>query len=276
MAFPFGGKHFVASVLLTSGVAAASLAASWYDPGLLTTSPAEDAAVTDTPTQSWIARGLAEEDLVHSFYFTRGMFSGSRRSWSTDAPQADRWIASVIRRLTLTDVSPRENYVALDDPDLRRFPFLYILEVGGMRLRESEAEGLRDYLLRGGFVMVDDFWGTWEWANWEQEIRRVLPEHEIVDIPLDHPIFSTMYLVDEIVQVPSINNARRGRTSQNGGTVPYVRGIFDEDGRLMVVINFNTDIGDAWEWAEDARYPLQYSTYAYQVAANTFLYAMTH
>lgn len=221
-------------------------------------------------------RSAPAEDATHNFYFTRGIYSGSRRSWATDAPEADRWITSVMRRLTLIDLYPYENFVALDDPELRRFPFLYLLEVGGMRLTEAEVEGLRNYILRGGFVMIDDFWGTYEWANWEREIRRVLPEHEIVEIPLTHEIFSTLYAVEEIVQVPSVGNAQRGITHEADGYVPYVRGIFDEQGRLMVVINWNTDIGDAWEWAEAPYYPLQYSTYAYQVAANTFMYALTH
>jgi hypothetical protein len=222
------------------------------------------------------ARGYAAEELLHNFYFTRGIYSGGR-SWATDAPQADRWIASVVRRLTLIDIAQSENYVALDDPDLGRFPFLYILEVGGMRLRESEAEGLRNYILKGGFVMVDDFWGTGQWLNWEDEMRWVLPEYEIVDIPLTHPIFTTVYNVDEVVQVPVVDRGcSGGPTWQSDGRVPYVRGIFDEDGRLMVVINWNTDLGDAWEWAEAACYPLFYSTYAYQVAVNTFMYAMTH
>ena len=214
----------------------------------------------------------------HSFYFTRGMYSGRgwRSGWATDAPDADRWIINVISRLTLLDVYPRENYVALDDPELRRFPFLYILEVSSMGLTDAEVQGLRDYLLAGGFLMVDDFWGTAEWAAWEREIRAVLPEYDIVDIPLDHPIFATVYQVDEVVQVPSIGNARRGVSYERDGIVPHLRGIFDEKGRLMVAINWNTDIGDAWEWAEDPSYPVQYSTYAYQMAANFFIYAMTH
>lgn len=215
-------------------------------------------------------------ELVHSFYFTRGMYSAWSRSWSTDAPDSDRWITRVIRRLTRIDASPRENYVSLADPDLRRFPFLYILEVGGMRLTDAEAQGLRNYLLSGGFVMVDDFWGSSQWANWEREIRRVLPEYPIVEIPLTHEIFSTMYLVEEVVQVPGISGVRSGITHQQDGYVAHVRGIFDERGRLMVMINWNTDLGDAWEWAEANYYSLDYSTYAYKMAANTFMYAMTH
>jgi hypothetical protein len=222
-------------------------------------------------------QALGANDAAYNFYFTRGAYTGGRgRSWSTDAPTSDRWIASVINRLTFVDASPDQNFVALDDPDLHRFPFLYILEMGSMQLPPAEVEGLRNYLLKGGFLMVDDFWGSYEWDNWEWEIRQVLPEYDIVEIPLTHEIFSSMYLVDEIVQVPSIGNARRGFTSEGDGIVPHVRGIFDEKGRLMVVMNWNTDLGDAWEWAEAPDYPLVYSTYAYQVAANTFVYALTH
>ena len=222
-------------------------------------------------------RGYAAEELLHSFYFTRGIYTGRGDDWATDAPEADLWIIRVVQRLTNLDISQEENYVAFDDPDLGRFPFLYILEVGDMRLRDSEVEGFRNYLLKGGFVMVDDFWGTRQWRNWEEEIRRVLPEYEIVDIPLTHPIFTTVYDVNEIVQVPVVDRGcSGGPTHQGDGRVPYVRGIFDDDGRLMVVINWNTDLGDAWEWAEEACYPLYYSTYAYQVATNTFMYALTH
>jgi Domain of unknown function (DUF4159) len=260
-------------VLVTVGATRADRITRWLAPA---PAVAETALATAQFPFQRRARAVAAEDLIHNFYFTRGMYTGSRRSWSTDAPQADRWIASVIRRLTLIDVAPLENFVALDDPELRRFPFLYILEVGGMRLTQGEAEGLRNYLLRGGFVMVDDFWGTYEWQNWEAEISQVLPEYQIVDVPLDHEIFSTMYAVDEVVQVPSVSNAQRGVTYERDGYIPHVRGIFDEEGRLMMVINWNTDIGDAWEWAEASYYPLPYSTYAYQVAANIFMYAMTH
>jgi hypothetical protein len=261
--------------VLLAFAAAVAVSSSSHGPAPAPSSLGNLAGAEERP-QVPNTRRAAAPDLAYSFYFTRGMYSGSRRSWSTDAPQADRWIASVIRRLTLIDISPAENYVAFDDPDLRRFPFLYILEVGGMRLTESETEGLRNYVLQGGFVMVDDFWGTAQWATWEREIRRVLPEYEIVEIPLSHELFTTMYWVNEVVQVPSVNNAQRGNTYEQDGYVPYVRGIFDDDGRLMVVINWNTDIGDAWEWAEAPYYPLPYSTYAYQVAANTFIYAMTH
>jgi hypothetical protein len=217
---------------------------------------------------------------AHAFYFTRGMYTGGRwdrAAWSTDYPKADKQFLTVLRRLTNLDAYDSDHAMALDDPELRRHPFLYMLEVGSMSLTPAEVTGLRDYLLAGGFVFIDDFWGTREWWNFEQEIRQVLPEHEIVDLPLDHPIFSSLYQVREIVQVPSVINWRRRRqTSEQDGFVPHARAIFDHDGRLMVMINWNTDIGDAWEWAEQPDYPLEFSTFAYQMGANAVVYSMSH
>ncbi|MDA1091648.1 MAG: DUF4159 domain-containing protein [Acidobacteria bacterium] len=215
------------------------------------------------------------------FFFTRAIYSGGggRRfggSWATDYPKADQQFLTIIDRLVDLDAYERENAVQLDDPQLRRFPFLYALEVGYMYMTEPEVRGLRDYLLAGGFLMIDDFWGTQEWANFEAEIRRVLPEYQIVDVPLDHPVFNTVYNIDQIVQVPNISRAQGGPTWQRDGAVPHVRGIFDDHGRLMVAINWNTDIGDAWEWAESPYYPLKYSTYAIEITVNLIVYAMSH
>ena len=146
-----------------------------------------------------------------------------------------------------------------------------------MSLSMEEIEGLRSYLLAGGFAFIDDFWGTREWQNFEHQIRLVLPEHAIVDLPLDHPIFNSLYQIREIVQVPAVDNWRRRRqTHESDGYVPQTRAIFDHDGRLMVMINWNTDIGDAWEWAEQPDYPLEFSTFAYQIGANAIVYSMSH
>ena len=132
------------------------------------------------------------------------------------------------------------------------------------------------HILAGGFLVIDDFWGSWEWGNFERQIRHVLPEFSIVEIPLDHPLFTTFYNIGEIVQVPNIRRAQGGPTWQRDGVTPHVRGIFDEQGRLMVMINWNTDIGDAWEWAESPYYPLRYSTYAIEITVNAIVYAMSH
>jgi hypothetical protein len=221
----------------------------------------------------------------YAFVFTRGAYSSwSRRgwgrgggSWSTDWPKSDCQFNVVFRRLTNLHAYPAENAVTLDDPNLRRFPFLYMLEVGRMSLQPEEVKGLRDYVMAGGFVMFDDFWGTQEWENFEEQMRIVFPEYPIEDIPLDHQLFHSFYDIDEILQVPNINNGCGGwGTSERDGYVPQVRGIFNEKRRLMAVINWNTDLGDAWEWAEQACYPVKYSHYAFQVGVNTIIYAMSH
>lgn len=227
--------------------------------------------------------GMAASEPHNAFVFTRAIYSGGRGfrgfgrgSWSTDYPKSDLQFLTVLRRLVDIDAYGGENAMRLDDPAIRRFPFLYMLEVGYMRLTPEEVQGLRGYLLAGGFVMVDDFWGTAEWYNFEAEIQRVLPEYPIVEIPLEHPLFASVYQMREVLQVPNVNNARWGQTWERDGYVPHVRGIFDEKGRLMVAINWNTDLGDAWEWAEQPDYPVRYSTYAFQVGVNTIIYAMSH
>jgi len=226
---------------------------------------------------------LDYSDGLHEFYFTRAIYSGGgfgrRRggsSWAVDYPKADIQFLWGLKRLTNIDAYEWQNAVLLTDPNLRRFPFLYMLEVGSMHLPPDEVESLRGYLLAGGFLFVDDFWGTWEWQNFEYEIHQVLPEYEIVELPADHPLLSTFYVIDEILQVPNVGNARRGVTSEQDGYVPHMRAIFDDSGRLLVLINWNTDLGDAWEWAEDPWYPLKYSNFAYQVAVNAIIYSMSH
>ena len=222
---------------------------------------------------------------MHEFYFTRAAYSGGgggfrrwrRQSWATDYPKSDRQFLIVAERLTGLDMFMEAHPRELTDEHLNRFPFLYALEVGGMSMTPEEATALREYLLRGGFLVVDDFWGTYEWEIFEYEMQKVLPEYPIVDVPLEHEIFHTFYDIDEIIQVPNVNNGRSGwRTHERDGYEPFVKGIFDEEGRLMVIINWNTDLGDAWEWAEDPYYPLRYSTYAIQMGVNFIIYAMSH
>ena len=214
----------------------------------------------------------------HEFFFTRAIYNSGYRygSWAIDYPKADRQFMTVVNRLIHIDASERENAIRLDDPEIRKYPFLYALEVGGIALSPPEVEGLRNYLLAGGFLMIDDFWGSWQWATFEAQMRRVFPEHPIVEIGLDHPIFNSVYRIEEILQVPAINNYWGGRTWEQDGYTPHVRGIFDEEGRLMVVINWNTDLGDAWEWVERPEYPLKFSTFAVEMGVNFIVYAMSH
>jgi hypothetical protein len=222
----------------------------------------------------------------HEFFFTRGIYSGGGSDddwgarWAVDYPKADLQFLTALRRLSIVDAFESDNAIELDDPQLRRFPFLYILEVGSMSLTDAEVRALHDYLLAGGFMVVDDFWGTWAWENFQTEMKRVFPDRSIAEIPLTHPVFHVFYDITDILQVPNVYQgyfaAAGGPTHEYDGYVPYVRGIFDDDGRLMVLINWNTDLGDAWEWADDPNYPLKFSTFAYEMGINFVIYAMTH
>lgn len=217
---------------------------------------------------------------THAFFFARAAYSGFGRgefgSWATDYPKADIQFLIGLKRLTNIDAYEGDRAVRLDDPDIRRYPFLYAVEVGRMALTDPEIAGLRDYLLAGGFLVVDDFWGTREWANFEFNIRRVLPEYPIVELPMDHPLLRTFYQIDEVVQVPNIWQGRRGGpTWERDGFVPHLRGIFDERGRMLVFISWNSDLGDAWEWAEDPFYPIQFSNHAYRLGVNLVIYGMS-
>lgn len=228
------------------------------------------------------ANGTAGDIPEREFHFTRGIYGEDLGSaswgprWSVDFPKADQQFLVALRRLTVADASESEHALSLSDPALRDFPFLYILEVGSLSLSEAEAEGLRQYLLAGGFMVVDDFWGSWAWDNFVAQMRRVFPDRRIVDVPLEHPVFHAFYDITEIIQVPNVHQAGGGPTWEYDGRVPHVRGIFDDQGRLMVVINWNTDLGDAWEWADLPSYPLRYSTYALKLGINFVIYAMTY
>ena len=252
--------------------------------------PGEPASLQQAFAASPSMRGMDDEfqapTLRHpgrprEFYFTRMAYTGygfrSYRSWSVDFPKADRQFLIGLRRLTNLDAYEAENPIQLTDPSLGRFPFLYAVEVGHMALSELEVLGLRRYLQAGGFLVMDDFWGSIEWENVVMEFQRILPGYQIVDIPHDHPIFTSFYTVEQIVQVPNVGNGiSGGPTWEKDGYDPKLRGIFDERGRVMVVINWNTDLGDAWEWAENPYYPLKFSTYAYQMGVNFIIYGMSH
>lgn len=217
-----------------------------------------------------------------AFYFTRAVYTDVERRrtrgwWSVDYPKADRQFLIGLKRLTGIDAYDYENPVRLDDPKLRRFPLIYAVEVGHMALTPSETAGLRSFLMAGGVLVVDDFWGSWEWANFETQMQRVLPGLPIIDLPADHPLLRTFYEVDTVLQVPNVGLGRAGgRTWEQDGYTPALRGIVDQDGRLLVVINWNSDLGDAWEWAEDPYYPLRFSNFAYQLGINMIVYGMSH
>lgn len=162
------------------------------------------------------------------------------------------------------------------DDRLFDYPLIYFVEPGFLELSDEQAARLREYVARGGFMYFDDFWGVYEIANLEQQLHKVWPNREIKELPLSHPIFHSYLDLDEILQVPNFFNALRGQTSEKGGTVPHRMGVWDENGRLVCFISFNTDMGDAWEWINDPRYPAKYGLHAYKSAINVIIYAMSH
>jgi hypothetical protein len=199
-----------------------------------------------------------------------------RPSWTTDWPEAEHFFTGAIRRLTRIAVAEDGLRLGIMDDALFDHPWIYAVEVGQWWLSEEEAARLRDYLLRGGFLMVDDFHGSYEWEVFLAGMRKVFPERPIVDIPPSDPVFHVVYDIEDHVQIPGIQLLSTGRTYEDDGVDPQWRGIYDDEGRLMVVINFNMDLGDAWEHADVPQYALKYSTRAYQYGINYIVYAMTH
>jgi Domain of unknown function (DUF4159) len=208
----------------------------------------------------------------------RNFFPPQGWGWATDTPGADCKLMGAIHRLTGQHVYPNPNYIEIMDPSLFTFPFAYIVEPGQMYFSRQEAERLREYLLRGGFLHLDDFWGLEQKENLETELKKVFPEYSIQPLPLKHEIFHTFYDIDEIIQTPNEGQGCfGGRTwEQPDDTEPRVYGITDDKGRLMVVITYNTDLGDAWEFMDLDCYPEKYSGYAIRVALNFMIYAMSH
>jgi len=214
--------------------------------------------------------------------------------WETDYPASDLNFSLRLSELTTIDVNRDESgqiehaVIQLTDDALFNYPFIYMVEVERLEFSEEERARLRSYLLRGGFLLVDDFWGDAAWDNWAYEIDKVLPgdEYPIVDIPLSHPIFHIVFDVQEVPQVPSVNHYQNwlatGETYEWNhyatDTKPHCRGIFDKKGRLMAVFMHNSDLGDGWEReGENEGYFRDFSVKkAYPMGINIVVYAMTH
>lgn len=218
-----------------------------------------------------------EEDV---FTFVRIKYRSTHGyGWDTDWPDADLNLSYRLQQLTSIKTDPHGKSMWLTDPDLFNYPFAYLIEPGGMYLSEAEVAALREYLERGGFLMVDDFWGQREWLNFAREIQRVFPNREIFDIPLEHEIFQLVYKLTEKPLIPSVHAYMRGRwTERPDAREPHYRGIKDNDGRLMMIICHNTDLGDGWEQeGTDPGYFKQYSErWAYPLGINIVTYALTH
>ena len=223
---------------------------------------------------------VATTDEGYEFSFARLVYNGNGWSdwprWQADWPEAEWHFSNGLDRLTRIDVHPEGVLVRLDDDNIFDYPWIYAVEVGSLELSRSETARLREYLLRGGFLMVDDFHGQQQWQYFESAMRRVFPERPIRELESGTDSFEVLFPIDGREQIPGIRPLMFNRTWEYGGTIPRWRVITDDQNRVMVAINFNMDLGDAWEHADDSRYPQRYSSLAYRIGTNYVLYAMTH
>jgi hypothetical protein len=211
------------------------------------------------------------------FHFVRLAYQGGygRSRYTTDFPEAETHLRQGLDRLTRVETGTSV-IVAPSSDDIMNYPWLYAVEVGSWYLDDLEAAKLREYLLRGGFLMVDDFHGTRQWADFEVSMQRVFPDRPIVEIPESDALMHLLYDLNKDIQIPGIQYVSSRRTYEQDGYMPHWRGIYDDDERLMVAINFNMDLGDAWEHADDPRYPEPMTGLAIRFAVNYVIYSMTH
>ena len=198
------------------------------------------------------------------------------RPWQIDAPAAERHFLQGLRRLSAIHARPTEFYVHPNAPGLFDLPFLYVVEPGHWNLTETEVGRIREYLLRGGFIMFDDFHGSAEWQNFMRGIRRIFPNREVEDIDSGSEVFHVLFDMEHREQIPGLQMLYSGRPFEKDGYIPHWRGVRDDDGRLMILINHNMDLGDAWEHADVPEYPERFTAMSYRLAINYIIYAMTH
>jgi hypothetical protein len=223
----------------------------------------------------------------HEFQIARLIYdplAGDRRAWrpwwAIDYPEAEYHVTQGLRRLTRLHSADDSVHLRADDPRLFDYPWLFAQQVGRWYLSDTEAEGLREYLLRGGFLVADDFHGAYEYEVFLESMLRVFPDLPIIDLEEGDPLLHVIYDISQRTQIPGKRHLYRDGSGQirvnPDGTPPMWKGILDEHGRLMVVMNFNMDMGDSWEHADDPEYPQAMTALGYRFGINYILYAMTH
>ena len=221
------------------------------------------------------------------FTFTRIRYSrggfGRGGGWSTDLPDADLNLSYRLQQMTSMRVDPNGRIVSLTDPELVDFPFIYIVEPGNLGFTDEEASALRRYLLNGGFLMLDDFWGEEAWANVEYVFRQVFPERAFSELPMDHPLYTSVFEIKAKGQVPNVGlgdeSKYHGQTwEREDARQVHHRALFDDKGRLMVLATHNTDNGDGWEREGESDYYFHNFSekIAYPLGINLIFYIMTH
>jgi hypothetical protein len=235
--------------------------------------------------------GMPDAGVQGGFTFCRLWYDPVRREpsgvgWSTDYPRGDMNFVTRLTQLTNTAVTRwhdgESGYAALRATDKAIFqcPFLFAVDAGTIDLNREEVESLRTYLLKGGFLWLDDFWGDRAWASWMEQLHRILPDAQVVELPPDHRLFNTFYVVPKIPQIPSMQywNRSGGDTAEFGSeNRQSMNAVFDDHGRIMVLMTHNTDIGDGWERETDSNvYFHLFSPPAYGIAMNVAMWVLTH
>ena len=227
----------------------------------------------------WVRARLRYPDIVGYPDNLSARNYGFAGYWTMDYPRSDRHLMEGVRRLTRIDARSLEQVTSLDHTDdIYNWPMLYGVEVGHWDLPQDQADQLREFLNRGGFLMVDDFHANQEWATFTDSLERVLPNRPIVDLPDNEAIFHTVFDLNDRVQVPGAQYFESHRTYEKdeSGRPEHWRAVYDDKGRIIVAICHNMDLGDAWEWSDDPRYSEKWAGLAYRIAMNYFIYDLTH
>jgi hypothetical protein len=235
------------------------------------------AAAAETSSPRYEDNRLGEQkDESDKFKFVRiktlPMYGGARlgdggEPWSHDYPEAGLHFSKILTELSkLQVVLDEDEFIfGFDDPNLFKYPFAYLCEVGHMQLTDKEIAGMREYLLRGGFLLVDDFRSNWEMQNFEDHLKRALPEFQMKPLDITHPIFNCFFSIKSLEVRPPYGRLK-----------PEFLGVEDKHGRLMMIINYNNDVSDYWQWSNDPFQPIEDTNSAYKFGVNYVFYALTH
>lgn len=245
-------------------------------------------AATAVAQGGFVPAGSTDRDRLAGLQWTfarirySSFAEGGRRGvwedpWAIDGPAAEQNLSRRLRSVTAIEVG-EPVVLTLQDEALWEHPWIYMVEPSNLRLQDAEVPILREFLLRGGTLTFDDFHGPYEWDVAARQMARVFPERPIVELAPPHPIYSAFYTLPAYPQVPGLGSFFNGRTWEKGGFTARLRAILDDSGRPMVLFNWNTDMGDGWEWSNAQEYPgyLQWTAVAYQMMINEIVYTLTH
>ena len=199
-------------------------------------------------------------------FFIGPIGAGNGPPWSHDWPRAEEHLMKIVSEVTRLDVNPGGHIISFQSDECFKYPIAYLCEVGYMDLSDEEAHRMAEYLLRGGFLIVDDFRGEREWRNFRYQMRRVFPDRSLEELPRNHPIWTCFYDISDLAIEPPYSRF----------FTPQYFGISDDNDRLMMVVDYNNDISEYWEWSNDPIMPIEESNEAYKYGVNYVMYALTH